>query len=400
MAGLFGPKGPFPVVRRPHVPGKKTANGPDRPAGIWSFPSCGREAPRDTFPATPDRVVHRVEEPKPFWREVPPTVRASLAGLLGSPVRRAVRVFGGYGPSATFRLFLEDGRRVFAKGAGIRTTEHHWAVLPNEAFVYRHVTAIRGFAPAFLGEVRTDGWHLLVLEDLTGCRKVPPWTEELVESLLRDLSTIEVRSVQEGDPGLLRDGFTFLHGNWRRVADDPALLERVAGAFSDPRAGRRWLERALPRLVSTEGLLLSRDQPFGLTHLDIRSDNLCFRDGRLVLFDWAGGQWAPLAADVAGFLPNLANESDIEPGQACALYEAALARHGLAIPPWAVDAAAACVAGYFATRSVDLPIPALPRLRPHQRRQMTTALAWIGQRLGLTPSPAVAILPAAPTPRS
>ncbi|MDA8345591.1 MAG: hypothetical protein M0Z66_08915 [Thermaerobacter sp.] len=40
-------------------------------------------------------------EPKPYWREVPQDVRDAIRALLGAPVRRAVRVFGGFGPSAT-----------------------------------------------------------------------------------------------------------------------------------------------------------------------------------------------------------------------------------------------------------------------------------------------------------
>ena len=45
-------------------------------------------------------------EPKPPWRAVPPAVRREVERLVGSRVARALRVWGGYAPSPTFRLFL------------------------------------------------------------------------------------------------------------------------------------------------------------------------------------------------------------------------------------------------------------------------------------------------------
>src|SRR5207245_2646705 len=54
-------------------------------------------------------------EAKPPWSAVPRAVKAEVARILGSPVASAERMYGGYAPSATFRLVLRNGRRAFLK---------------------------------------------------------------------------------------------------------------------------------------------------------------------------------------------------------------------------------------------------------------------------------------------
>lgn len=55
-------------------------------------------------------------EDKPRWGDVPLAVRQALERLLGASVRRAIRAWGGYGPTPTFRLRLSDDRRDVAVG--------------------------------------------------------------------------------------------------------------------------------------------------------------------------------------------------------------------------------------------------------------------------------------------
>src|SRR4051812_22698442 len=51
----------------------------------------------------------QMREDKPVWSAVPQSVRTEAEQMLGGTVTRAVRAFGGYGPSATFVLNLADG---------------------------------------------------------------------------------------------------------------------------------------------------------------------------------------------------------------------------------------------------------------------------------------------------
>ena len=95
-----------------------------------------------------------------------------------------------------------------------------------------------------------------------------------------------------------------------------------------------------------------------LLHGDVRSDNLCFRDGRAVLVDW---NWAcrgrPLL-DVAAWLPSLHHEGGPE--------------------PWTIlpgqGALAALLAGFFLEHAGREPIPQAPHVRRLQLDQGRVAL--------------------------
>ncbi len=328
-------------------------------------------------------------EPKPFWREVPEELKEEIASLLGAPVRRAVRVFGGFGPSATFRMSLADGRRVFAKGAGLRATEHHWHVLPLEERAYREVQAIRPWSPAFYGAVRCEGWHLLLLEDLREATWVPPWTDELSYRAVEDVAAFHAGGMEEqADLPVLGDAFT---ANWARVAPHGEDRDGLLALFGDQaHAALRWLDASLGALLEAESRLARQDQPWGLLHCDIRSDNLAFRGGQLVLFDWADICRGPIAFDIAAFLPSLESEGGPSASLLADRYRAALEARGVKLPAWALPAAASAVSGYFASRAGRPAMAGLPRLRGIQRAQLRHALPWAASALGLPRPPEIA----------
>ena len=121
-------------------------------------------------------MSRRGAEPKPPWSAVPREVKDDVARILGSPVVRAGRVYGGYAPSATFRMVLADGRRAFFKGINATHNEHMHRALPREERVYRGLAPLLGrWAPAFLGALQSLDWHVILLEDL-GPQTMPPWS--------------------------------------------------------------------------------------------------------------------------------------------------------------------------------------------------------------------------------
>src|SRR6266540_4697083 len=121
-------------------------------------------------------VSRRGAEPKPPWSAVPREVKDDVARVLGSPVARAARVYGGYAPSATFRMVLADERRAFFKGVNASSNEYMRGALPREERVYRELgPLIRPWAPAFLGSFKRLDWHVLLLEDV-GPQTMPPWS--------------------------------------------------------------------------------------------------------------------------------------------------------------------------------------------------------------------------------
>lgn len=330
-----------------------------------------------------------MREPKPFWKDTPSELRAKIESLAGSPIRRATRVFGGYGPSATFRLFLEDGRTIFAKGAGKGANSEIWKAIPLEESAYRNIDVVRSLSPAYLGSVKVKDWHLLLLEDLRKAVKVPPWTVELAVQAVQDIAHFHLQGMaeQEKAADIKAKGLT---DNWNNIGNDDIEANGFLELFQQERGrAKTWLHDALDTLMKAESELLSPNQPWGLIHKDIRSDNLRFKDGRLVLFDWASVYRGPLILDAAFFFPSVAGEGGPTAEYLVAFYKKALADQGIRIPDDAERAAAAVTAGYFASRAGKPPIPALPRLRQIQRLQLGPALEWAAKVLDLPKPPSL-----------
>ncbi|MCZ8516895.1 phosphotransferase [Paenibacillus filicis] len=330
-----------------------------------------------------------MREPKPYWRDVPKELRKQVEEKMGSSIRRASRVFGGYGPTATFRFFLEDGRTIFAKGAGQGSIAENWRVLPLEEAAYRHVTAITPISPRYFGSVSVDGWHLLLLEDLRIAKKVPPWSEALALQAIRDLAAFHVQGLSEAGKvqAMAGKGFT---DNWLNIKNNHDERTDFLGLFQDKRnEAEAWLDAVIDTLIPIEGELMRPDQPWGLIHKDVRSDNLRFRNGSLVLFDWASACRGPLIFDAGFFFPSIEGEGGPTAERLLPEYKRAMAARGIDFPSYAEQSVAAAAAGFFATRAGKPPIPLLPRLRSIQRLQLGPALRWSSTLLGLPKPPAI-----------
>ena len=143
--------------------------------------------------------------------------------------------------------------------------------------------------------------------------------------------------------------------------DDPEPL------LSTGACSRDWLERALPELLraSEEVELDGHD----LLHLDVRSDNLCLRDGRAVIVDWNLAHVGNPLLDIVAWLPSLKLEGGPDP------WELVPDSQGFA----------ALLAGFFASRAGLPPPLTAPRVREFQRRQAEIALPWAARELGLPP---------------
>src|SRR5262249_47683735 len=129
-----------------------------------------------------------------------------------------------------------------------------------------------------------------------------------------------------------------------------------------------WLARQLPELRRAAEEAPCDGDAF--LHLDVRSDNICLKDGRALLVDWNHACLANPLIDLAAWLPSLHAEGGPEPwdllsGQA---------------------ALAAWIAGFFAARA-GLPPPetADRSLTALQLPQLEVALPWAARELGLTP---------------
>ena len=243
---------------------------------------------------------------------------------------------------------------VFVKKA---VDEQIAARLRAELPVYEHVSG--AFLPRYLGWAEGE-LPALVLEDLSpGAEWPPPWRPAAVDAVLAVCAEVARTPPPPGLPRLADEDL----GGWDVVAADPEpfLALGVCSAA--------WLAEALPVLVAAEAAT-----PWGgeaLVHCDVRSDNLCIRGGRAVLFDWNLAEVGNPAFDLAFWLPSLALEQGGPP----------VARMAKRVPE--TDDFAAAVAGFFASRAGLPPPSGAPAVRGFQLAQLEVALPWAASVLGL-----------------
>lgn len=312
---------------------------------------------------------------------VPPRVRSEVARVLGAPVSRARRAYGGYGPSATFDLTLADGRRAFFKGTYPLAADSGvvWS-LDREEVVYRRLGhRIEPWAPAYLGSVRADGWHALLLELIAG-GPVLPWTRSKVRRAVRSFAAFHASTLGEPLPAWLsRSQHHEFSTSWRRLQHDDAAIERLAGLAGPRRQeAAAWLSASMGALRRAERPLRGVPGPAALLHFDTRSDNVRLQGGLLRLFDWPFASVGPPEIDIAAFAQSIEAENGPPAEMVLGWYEAALP-----LRREAVIASVAGIAGYFADRAPRAEVPALPRLRTIQRRQLQASLRWAAHLLDL-----------------
>lgn len=318
-------------------------------------------------------------ERKPAWGAVPGPVKDRLERLVGARVERATRAYGGYAPSATFRIVLGDGRRVFFKGvyppphAGIV-----WSLDQEERIYAGCEPYMRPWAPEYLGGFRVGDWHAIVLEDL-GRETMPPWTPEKATACARSYAEFHRGTYEKALPEWLsRSEHHPFAGFWSRLIESGDLRRTasVAGPRSEEAAA--WLQHAAPVLARAAKRLLRVKAPFAFLHFDTRSDNIRLHGELLRIFDWNFASVGPPEFDAAAFAQSITGEGGPEPEQFVADYQAVLP-----LRPVALGASLAGIAGYFADRAWREPIAGMPRLRSVQRRQLTATLAWAARHFDL-----------------
>jgi hypothetical protein len=272
--------------------------------------------------------------------------------LAGARVESHRRVEGGYTPA--LRLLCETaGGRLFAK---VGTTRGTCESLRREIHVYNNLSG--DFMPRLLAAEDDESEPILVIEDLSSHYWPPPWDGRQIELTLKQIDALHgTRAALETYAQVHRA----IGAGWREVAGDPRPF--LALGVAD--AG--WLEAALPTLIQFEESCPTTGE--SLTHFDLRSDNICIREGRAVFVDWNGACLSNPRLDLGFWLPSLAYESGVEPER---------------ILPDAPEVAAR-VSGYFAARAGLPEISDAPRVRTVQRRQLATALPWVVRALGLPP---------------
>lgn len=310
---------------------------------------------------------------------MPREVKDEVARILGSPVVRAARVYGGYAPSATFRMVLADGRPAFFKGVNATSNDYMRGALPREERVYRELGRyIHPWAPEFLGSLKRLDWHVLLLEDC-GPQTMPPWSPVKARRSARAFATFHAST--QGRPlprWLSRTEHHEPAGYWRSLSERGELAKTAALGRRRAEEAREWLDVALPLLRENAERLARLRAPHSFLHLDTRSDNVRLQGEQLRMFDWNFASVGPHEFDAAAF----AQATEAEGGPSA---ERILGWYSDVMPlrDSHLDASVAGIAGYFADRSWRPPIPGVPRVRSWQRRQLVVSLAWAARRLAL-----------------
>lgn len=233
-------------------------------------------------------------------------IARALKKLRAAPVAWGPVTTAGHTPARRWVVTLDDGFRAFVKVA----TDHLTASwLRDEHLTY---SLLRGapFMPRYLGWY-DDGRHpVLALEDLSGAEWPPPWSGPRVDQVRACLDEVHAAPAPDGTPRAADDRLQ-LHDAWNEVARDP---EPFLGLGLCSRA---WLEASLPALANAAASAELDGE--ALLHFDVRSDNICFREGRALLVDW---NWASVGnplLDLVAWLPSLHAERPgagrVDPGR-------------------------------------------------------------------------------------
>ena len=285
-------------------------------------------------------------------------------------VRRALgavpvawRVVPGHGAASTRRFVVElpGGGTVFVKIAAFDYTAD-W--LREE---YRVYTALDGqpFLPRLLGWEDDGVAPALALEDLSGAAWPPPWDRTRVDSVLTTLAVVHATPPPDGVPPAVESQFGL--DGWPDVTADRQPF--LSLGLCSP----EWLSEHLSALSSASAA--AEIGGTSLLHFDVRSDNLCLQEDRVVLVDWNNACVGNPLMDTASWLPSLEAEGGPAP-------DVILPDETPGLP-----AIASLLAGYFCARAGLPPIPQAPHARPLQLMQARTSLPWAARLLDL-PAPA------------
>jgi aminoglycoside phosphotransferase (APT) family kinase protein len=303
------------------------------------------------------------------WSAVPATLRAEVERLVGGRVIRAVSQPGGFSPGVAARLKLSSGRRAFVKAVS--------DINPDSPDIHRAEARIAAALPAsapaaqLLASLDTDGWVVLIFEDVDGRLPVQPWHPAELSRVLdamADLAVTLTPAPIEAPPAATR--FRYLGRGWQQLA---AAASAGDGGLEglDP-----WARTRMRDLASLETDWAAAVEGSTLAHGDLRADNILLAQDRVVFVDWP---WACIAQpwfDLVTMLPSVALNGGPPP-------ESVLAAHPVArgADRDGVTAVVAALAGMWTYLGRQPDPPGLPTVRAFQRAHGEVALGWLKTRI-------------------
>ncbi|WP_344154169.1 phosphotransferase [Kribbella yunnanensis] len=215
----------------------------------------------------------------------------------------------GLSDAQRFVVTLPDGSSVFVKAAVDDQTQQ-WLETELAA-----MSAARDFAPEVIAVTAAAGRPVLVTESLhdraywpAGVFETPGgggqevlWKPGHVERLFDALD----RLAKVTPPPVLPPLESVYRPQWELISEEPDRFHALG------LAGPGWLDSALPELVAAEKALDLRGATF--VHGDVRSDNVCFLEDKVVLVDWSDASRGAGGFDLANLVQGLPLEGGPDP---------------------------------------------------------------------------------------
>ena len=208
----------------------------------------------------------------------------------------------GLSSAQRFVVSFEDGTRLFVKAAMDDTTE---TGLRIDHLVMSETH--ERFVPQVVAWIEPPGQRpVLVIEDLSHAHWPADhdpvlWKPDQFDILFQTLNRVSTVIPSQALPAAVNPTAFY----WREIAQDPESL------FQLELCSENWLQQALPELIAAEQQVnLEGD---ALVHGDVRSDNLCFLDRRMILVDWSNAQRGSPLHDLSSVITTLPLEGGPDP---------------------------------------------------------------------------------------
>jgi hypothetical protein len=208
----------------------------------------------------------------------------------------------GLSSAQRFVVTFEDGTSLFVKASMDDVTE---SSLRIDHLVMSETD--ESFVPQVVAWIEPPTQRpVLVTEDLSQAHwpaDYDPvlWKSDQFEILFKTLNQVSTVLASDALPRAINPTSSY----WREISQDPESLFQL-GLCSE-----NWLKQALPELVNAEQQVILEGD--ALVHGDVRSDNLCFFDRRMILVDWSQAQRGSPLLDLSSVITTLPLEGGPDP---------------------------------------------------------------------------------------
>jgi aminoglycoside phosphotransferase (APT) family kinase protein len=319
-------------------------------------------------------------EKKPLPSQLPKLLEQQIETLVGARITGVTHVSGGLSVSAAFVFALDNGQKIFVKGAHPGDTAHATKNLEDELKAYKSIRALKEIAPRYIGLAGGDGWVLGIWEhvDHDAANAAPA----RAVSSLAGWQRTKAAALHPANEHIFISQFLSNDRKWQRLRSDDIARKKFLAMFERPDTAQRWLDANIVKLCRLQERVTRIADEEALIHGDLRLDNFLFGKDKTWVIDWPNACRGPRALDPVFLFSNL---EALGFGPAEEFFTA----YGAAeqpLPPDDVGAMLGALSGYFADQAYRDNVEKMPRLRWMQKSMLLAQLRYMG-RLGLIESP-------------